>query len=131
MNYEDLIHHITTFILTYCGIYYAIGGYGNILAFFICGLPGIFYYLPLVLSITGFITRNYQKMINFYANMARLVGIIFSSSIIIFGYRLDYLRAPWIIIVLNTGIPVGNAVYYYTQVVKQLQSWKAQNGDNS
>ena len=80
---QDWFHHIL-FLPTLCfpGIIFDWGCLGNVLVFFVCGLPGGIDYLILGLQRTGRIPRLNQKRICANLNLwLRMPGILFAMGI--------------------------------------------------
>lgn len=118
LNYEDLLHHLMSWIVTYNSIVYELGAGANIIAFFMCGLPGVFYYGPLFLSLKNYISRSSQKKINLNANFIRCIGIIYGVSISNFIYVENKmpLSTPFFNLFLSL-LCIWNATYFLYIVI--------------
>lgn len=118
LQFDDIMHHIMSWIVCYYGVEYKFGGGANIIAFFMCGLPGIFYYGPLFLTLNGNISRSLQKKINLYANFIRCIGIIYGVSILNFCYANG--RLPLTNPLFNAFLSLlcfWNATYFFYIVI--------------
>lgn len=114
----DWSHHIVAFMLVGIGLNTHYMSCGNVVGFFMCGLPGVLYYFPLYLSIHDIISRETQKKINFFANFFRCGGIVYGVDLGIVLYNLGLLKnvSPIFSLVLAC-LCYWNAFYFLYLVV--------------
>lgn len=115
----DWSHHIVAFVSIYFCIWKGIiGASGIIVAFFMCGFPGIMYYFPLLLSVKNIISRETQKKINFWFSFPRCVGILYGTAISIILWSIGH--APLFSaydMTFVVSMNVWNAMYFHHVVV--------------
>lgn len=114
---EDWIHHIATFVQTYILFVYDLKAPGEIGVFFLCGLPGIFYYLPLFLYKIQAISKKLQKKINFYANYLRVFGIVYATTLGIVLYQSNHFQVPLFVLLITIITINFNTFYFQTAVI--------------
>jgi hypothetical protein len=118
MKFADWSHHIVAILSLVFSLYFEMKVLSIIVAFFMCGAPGILYYLPLYLSILGIMSKRKQKQINFQVSFIRCIGILYSTSISLLlwtqGFFIDI---HWQIVYLTALMNIWNAMYFHTAVL--------------
>ena len=116
---DDVVHHITAFLLIYLAIYNQIDGVASLAALFMTGAPGAAYYGPLFLSLNGLISKDTQKYINFCASFIRCTGIIYATTVGDVLWTLNYYQHTSLYyIIFSNIINLWNGLYFHYKVIE-------------
>jgi len=114
----DWLHHlISNWFMSFIGVYYYHMPLWNCGAFFLCGLPGGIDYLLLFLYKMKKIDKMTEKHINVYLNnWIRLPGIIYSASLMNYGYMSELINISQHLYLIGQFLTVFNAIYFAQRV---------------
>ena len=121
----DWLHHlISSWFMTFIGVYYYHMPLWNCGTFFLCGLPGGIDYLLLFLYKMKKIDKLTEKHINVYLNnWIRLPGIIYCSAIMNYGYMKNLINISQSLYLIGQFFTVFNAIYFAQRVTLNYGSY--------
>jgi hypothetical protein len=116
LKIHDFYHHGMAFFCLSISCLYDISGHGYAISFFICGLPGFFYYFSLILLKMNLISKYREIQIQFLSNiLIRNIGLIIVSYHTSVAYLNNYYHfngMPFVIFTINTLLHFWNANYF-------------------
>lgn len=125
LKFDDWRHHIVVFLQVFTTKYVVELGKGvDIVWFFMCGLPGVFYYFPLFLSINGIIDRKHQKIVNLCANFVRVTGILYGTFISMTCHNMGLVGANPLWAGVYYMSNMWNGLYYLNAVIVDYHARK-------
>lgn len=121
----DWLHHlISSWFMTFIGVYYYHIPLWNCGTFFLCGLPGGIDYLLLFLYKIKKINKMTEKHINVYLNnWIRLPGIIYCSALMNYGYMKYVIEISRPLYFIGQFFTVFNAIYFAQRVTLNYGSY--------
>jgi hypothetical protein len=116
----DLFHHILFVVPSMCFIVCA--GWGvlpQLLAFFICGLPGLMDYVSICLYYTGAISRATRRRVTASINLwLRAPGLLFVATLHYVAFAHGTTSVPLAMNVVSGTLVAFNAMYYTASSVR-------------
>jgi len=114
---EDIFHHIC--FVPFC-VFNICNNVKNIIAFFICGFPGMLTYLSLILKKNNYISLLTEKKVTFFQNLClRMPGTLFCIFSIFYSYMYNTKNHSIQLskIICICFFAIFNALYYLQQII--------------